>query len=988
MVIHILKSTVALCYLFATVWAATSTTYIVKFRNDAVNKLQKRYNHDEMKTAFYDELQNVLGKDSFTPENSFSAIFQGVTFVSSSPRIVELVESLSMVEKIWIDKVHRIPREESLANRSAQSEKNSEYKEEQLENSLAKRDLISNDVIDEVLELQYIYANQTRYYNQCLPSYIPNPPEPDSNASEKCKNYYNYGWKTKNSCTNPNSNSNSSSIAVNKAHEMFGKLNATGWNPFNSTRVNMLHYYGTTGKNVVIGFLDTGVDKSHPALKDKYMGGYDFVGDNFDGSNSPQPDDDPNDTDGHGTAVVAVAVGKSRIFKSVAYDAKYRMYRVFSSDLATTTSIILSALERAVADNVDIISISAGDPTAWSFTPFAITVNNIIKSGTPVIFSAGNDGQMGPYNANGGSATDAISVGNVQTDKLVTWPSYLISNNSDIPKLAYYVSATAGILDLDGVYDVDYLPKSSCTADNFPPRKNDILLMPFALNAQCSRNAQYDIAKKLGYKYAFYIEEDQFHYVYNSKYTLEPPLLGAATLPYHAGIWLAEQAGSSFQMVFNSSVNLKEYRTYVPGSGFMSPSSSWGPSFDGFFSPDVSAPGGNVFSAGLGGTYVTVSGTSFSCPYIAGVAALYFEEKGYAKSIGKPAVSNVGKTLKSRLVTYANSLKWYSGNKDNGADFAPLIQQGGGMVDAYLTASVGETTVEPSYLVVNSSHDPLQSNFFDITVTNTFDIDAKYTIDSKPHLVVNSFDDGGNSNFFPPPVAVDNARVNFPFNSFTLAPGESKTVQVEIKLDTDPVFKHSIYTGKIIFNSIAGGTVRVPYMAFSENTYKTVPIFTSPVLFGQYSDNQGFVPSTSTSHVFQTSQSQYPFIAFNINYGSIEYSLDLVSSDFTASDLTIEEIYPDSKTKRHLAIGDVSKRDNSSAPISKGYYGPLGFNGNTFPIPLASKMSQFGPVSEFATGQQLSPGSYRILQRAVKPYGDRFNINDWEVDLSDPFTLV
>lgn len=144
---------------------------------------------------------------------------------------------------------------------------------------------------------------------------------------------------------------------------------------------------------------------------------------------------------------------------------------------------------------------------------------------------------------------------------------------------------------------------------------------------------------------------------------------------------------------------------------------------------------------------MTVSGTSFSCPYIAGVAALYFEEKGYAKSIGKPAVSNVGKTLKSRLVTYANSLKWYSGNNDNEADFAPLIQQGGGMVDAYLTASVGETTVEPSYIVVNSSHDPLQSNFFDITVTNTYDIDAKYTIDSKPHLVVNSFDDSGNSNF-------------------------------------------------------------------------------------------------------------------------------------------------------------------------------------------------------------------------------------------------
>lgn len=73
-------------------------------------------------------------------------------------------------------------------NKSAQSETKSEYEEEQLENILAKRDLISKDVVDEVLGLQYIYANQTRYYNQCLSSYTPNPPEPDSNASEKCKN--------------------------------------------------------------------------------------------------------------------------------------------------------------------------------------------------------------------------------------------------------------------------------------------------------------------------------------------------------------------------------------------------------------------------------------------------------------------------------------------------------------------------------------------------------------------------------------------------------------------------------------------------------------------------------------------------------------------------------------------------------------------------------------------------------------------------------
>lgn len=56
--------------------------------------------------------------------------------------------------------------------------------------------------------------------------------------------------------------------------------------------------------------IDTGIDYNHPVLGKgfgtgyKVAGGYDFVGDNFDGSNTPQPDNDPLDTcAGHGTHV-------------------------------------------------------------------------------------------------------------------------------------------------------------------------------------------------------------------------------------------------------------------------------------------------------------------------------------------------------------------------------------------------------------------------------------------------------------------------------------------------------------------------------------------------------------------------------------------------------------------------------------------------------------------------------------------------------------
>lgn len=56
--------------------------------------------------------------------------------------------------------------------------------------------------------------------------------------------------------------------------------------------------------------IDTGTDYKHPALGGgfgrgfKVAGGYDFVGDNYDGSNTPEPDNDPLDNcAGHGTHV-------------------------------------------------------------------------------------------------------------------------------------------------------------------------------------------------------------------------------------------------------------------------------------------------------------------------------------------------------------------------------------------------------------------------------------------------------------------------------------------------------------------------------------------------------------------------------------------------------------------------------------------------------------------------------------------------------------
>lgn len=783
------------------------------------------------------------------------------------------------------------------------------------------------------------------------------------------------------------------SPAAQLALEQLATKNKGHWGPFNETRVNEVHQQGFTGKNIVIGFLDTGVDTTHSALKGKYLGGYDFVGDNYNGYNSPIPDNNPNDDVGHGTEAVGIALGRSSIYMGVAPDAKFRMYRVFNSDMATTTDIILSALERAVADKVDIISISAAEASSWAFSPFSIAVSKIAKLGTIVVFAAGNGGRMGPYYASAGSSTEALSVGNVLSTKLVSWLAYIACGNSREPKTVNYVSASANILPLDGVYDVDYFPQSLCSYNGFPTKNNNIILTPLSKDPDCSKRKQYQIASHQGYKYVIFVDKDPVNYFYEKQYISRSSLIGAATISNFDVNWLRNQhsKGASFQMVFNSSVHPEEVVTYAAGTGRMSPTSSWGPTYDGFLSPDVSAPGGDVFSIARNNSYTAVSGTSFACPYVAGIAALYLEKHGYSKTENKPSNSNVNKEFKNRLISYSNSVKWNSGYDKDSSEIAPHIQQGGGLVDAFATVVEGQTIVDPPYLVVNSSHHPFRFNYFEIRVENRYDKLVNYKMEFQPALGVNCFDDDNKVQQFPPEVLKGTERVIFYAKEFTLFPGSSTKIKLGILLDLKPVFQNALYTGKITFRASLGPDASVVYSAAANDVHTSVSIFNNPVIFGTRSENNGFIYSNSSSLVFDLANSQYPMVYYELNYGTIEYSMDLVSENFSISDLTIQNIYHENEnTQRPKSILSRIFGKKATVPTSDTptYYGMLSTSEFTFPQAFFPRAHGVEKIFQLSTGEILSAGRYRILQRALKPYGNRYKIGDWQVNLSEVFTIL
>lgn len=76
------------------------------------------------------------------------------------------------------------------------------------------------------------------------------------------------------------------------------------------TGVDKLQAQGFDGSGIVIAEIDTGIDYMHHALGGGFGPGFkvafgtDLVGDAYNGSNTPVPDDDPIDCNGHGMLFV------------------------------------------------------------------------------------------------------------------------------------------------------------------------------------------------------------------------------------------------------------------------------------------------------------------------------------------------------------------------------------------------------------------------------------------------------------------------------------------------------------------------------------------------------------------------------------------------------------------------------------------------------------------------------------------------------------
>ena len=512
---------------------------------------------------------------------------------------------------------------------------------------------------------------------------------------------------------------------------------------------------GLTGKGMKIGIIDTGIDIDHPAFggsgapgsatfpTSKVVAGYDFVGDRYNADiNSDAydpnavPDSVPNDCHGHGTHVAGIAAGNDSTsnFRGVAPNALLGAYRVFGCDGSTDTGVMLTAMERASRDGMNVVNMSIGAPyMTWPEYPTAVAADALVNSGVVLTVSQGNEGDHGTFSGSAPAVSSkAIAVGSVDNNGLLL----ATFTTADGASYTYMPVDGAAVPPTTGSAQLATYPDGQKTgAVDLPgkPFEGKVALVARGDStfAEKAAAAQADGAVGL----LIYNNEDGV-----VRASIHPTTdLPVGTISKEQGEKLegliARGAGNNPVITWTD----KQESIVDPDTATMvSTFSAWGMTADLKLKPDVLAPGGEITSAypldkqTAKKGYAELSGTSMAAPHTAGAAALVLESNPSASPDAVKAV--LQNTADPVLLSYPIQRGFPSQARIQ----EPVQHQGAGLIDIPAAVSQANSyaapgkekrvsTVTPSKI---SLGDTDSNNPTDLTITNNSDKEKTYTLGS------------------------------------------------------------------------------------------------------------------------------------------------------------------------------------------------------------------------------------------------------------------
>ncbi len=459
---------------------------------------------------------------------------------------------------------------------------------------------------------------------------------------------------------------------------------------------------GQTGAGVKIAVIDTGIDFYHADFggsgnpKDYAVGlthdtaspaynadgttkafpsakipiGWDFVGDAYDASATPgspatvpHPDPNPLDCNSHGTHTASTAAGLGELSTGATYHGPYEpsiygsvdfkvgpgvapnatlfIYKVFGC--SGSTDVVTEAINQAVQDDADVISMSLGSDFGTAQTPDAVAAENAARAGVVVVAASGNAGPGAYMTSTPASSSRTISVAALDTN--AQFPAATIQLASgNIAAL----NANNGPLPKTGKLDVLMAGGSialGCSASEYAGVvAGDIVV---TARGTCPRTDRAKLGQAAGASAVIMV---------NNAAGLPPfegPIPGV-TIPFigvdHAnGPALVAAAGATVTIISAGMLS-------NPAFKHLADFTSFGPRFgDSALKPDVTAPGVSIVAAGMGtGNDVLVdSGTSMATPHVAGVAALVrAANPGWKVNEIKAAIMSTADDSSAKIIGY------------------------------------------------------------------------------------------------------------------------------------------------------------------------------------------------------------------------------------------------------------------------------------------------------------------------------------------------
>jgi subtilisin family serine protease len=169
---------------------------------------------------------------------------------------------------------------------------------------------------------------------------------------------------------------------------------------------------GYEGDGVVVAVLDTGVDETHPDLRDRVV-----VSENF----SEDPD---GDQVGHGTHVASILAGSGAAeggrYRGVAPGVSLLSAKVCEGIWCNESTLLAGMHWAVVEQGARVVNVSIGGVDTPEIDPLEEAVNTLsAEHGALFVISAGNSGPWASTVESPGSAAAALTVGAVDRDDQV-----------------------------------------------------------------------------------------------------------------------------------------------------------------------------------------------------------------------------------------------------------------------------------------------------------------------------------------------------------------------------------------------------------------------------------------------------------------------------------------------------------------------------------------------------------------------------------------